>query len=94
MRYRNVDRGAIDLANGSIVGPGEYADLLEKPGATKVPAKATERDRELAAAADAVLLQASVVHPHNAAYIADGVLIEAPEKTTTDADASSEESGK
>ncbi len=82
MRHRNVDRGAIDLANGSVVPAGGFVDLLDAPGETKLAKKATDEDRALAAEADRVLLEASVAHPHNAAFIADGVLIPAPEKST------------
>lgn len=80
MRYRNVSRGAIDLADGRIVGVGGFVELGDKPRKTKVPKSASPRDAELAAAADAVILAASNEHPHNVAHISDGVLIEAPAK--------------
>lgn len=33
MRYRNVNRSAIDLADGSIVGSGAFKDLSAKDAA-------------------------------------------------------------
>jgi hypothetical protein len=82
VRFRNINRVLIDVASGGIVPAGGFVELTETAGTTKLSKDANDDARRLAEAADAVLLAASIEHPHNAAYIADGVLVPAPAKPT------------